>query len=538
VDNYGYILYNYCVSFFRRNILWLLPVLSGFLLSLSLDYAFLSWLALLGLLPLLFFLQYGSKSKKMVFFGGWLAGFVFFALHLRWFITALPGEWAGARESAVNILGFFIVWLGSAVILGFSFGIFSLAARFFKKRVLLIVPSCWVLSEYFRAWLFSFWSIGPESLLGPYWTFGHLGYALAHTPAVFLSRYTGLYGLSFVVVIVNVLIWKRCAAGLCLFFSLLIVFFLVTSVLFVSFSSGTEIRADLLQTKGQEFYYLGLRNFFENDSLPISGEQFLRLVVFPEGSNFFSLIDDDAESVLSDIFHGDNGLIVSSAVMQEGGSRYEMIIYRDEKGELLGTQKKNFLIPAGEYMPYLLGWPIRLFGYGDYLGTFNELRYFSRGHEREKPVSFNGIKVGTLLCSGVVAPDFYRQLADEGAEILINSASHLVFSSSAQALYQAETYDIFQAAANARYFLQSAAGDKALIISPDGRIAATGERFANGFVSGTVYAIGKKTFYTKHGEWVIFLSAFFLGFNWFFAGFVIYLKRKPVKDVYAKIFKK
>lgn len=159
-----------------------LAVLSGGLLILSFPWARLGWLAFVALVPLLAVI-YEARPRQS-FFYGWLTGLVFFAGLCYW--VALYGVWP---------------WLLMAVAIGFFFAVTSaaagwLAARLSRTSILLVLPTLWVGLEILRS------ETGVYSF-----PFGVLGYSQAgFRPALGLASIIGVYGLSWVIVLVNVAI--------------------------------------------------------------------------------------------------------------------------------------------------------------------------------------------------------------------------------------------------------------------------------------------------------------------------------------------
>ena len=164
-----------------------LSVLSGALLIFCFPKANLSFLAWFSFLPL--FWAVHKKSPGESFFYSYLAGVVFFFGALYW-------------VGYVSGLGFVLLVFYLAV----YFGLFGLACSFALKLhpclSLFFIPSFWVILEYLRSHLFT-----------------GFGWALlAHSqsrnlPLIQLSSITGAYGVSFLVMLVNVGIWRIIAAN-------------------------------------------------------------------------------------------------------------------------------------------------------------------------------------------------------------------------------------------------------------------------------------------------------------------------------------
>src|SRR3989344_5077554 len=191
---------------FVKRYRWFPPVISAPLIVLSFEYPFASVFAFFGLVPLVLFI-YSEASKKLIFRKSWFAGFLFFAFTLRWFLAAFPVRWAGVDNDAIGIALVLFVWLGSAAVLGATFALFAFATYYLIRKNswdLVILPALWVIAQFVGAWLFAFWSWGPEATLGPHWTFGNIGYSLIPTPFAFWSRIGGLYLLGFIAAFFNV----------------------------------------------------------------------------------------------------------------------------------------------------------------------------------------------------------------------------------------------------------------------------------------------------------------------------------------------
>ncbi len=499
---------------------------SVFLLHTAFGSEFFWWLSLFALVPL-FILVSGVKNKKSAFFTGWLVGTSFFLFNLEWFLGPHYTWWGKGKDAFFTFVAFSVAWAGSAAVLGLSFGFFALVLFLFELRKTndfffpLFLSSAWIFLEYLRSWLFCFWSWGSESIFGPYWTFGHLGYALVNSSASVLARCVGLYGLSFLVILVNILIFKKKFRVLAV---LLLFVFVVVPLVAKNYFSDKVFRTDILQAENSNVYYNTATELLKDSPLPENTGELPRIIVFPEGSNFFSNNAPQA-GVLSSLIFGNEkkGLIVSSAVYKEGDSKYEEIIYADKDGNILERQKKNFLISAGEYMPYAIRGPLNFFSLEDEVAVFDFRRHFSRGDEAEKVFYYNGTGVGSLVCSGILSPVFYRNLAKDGAEILVNPASHQIFGHSKQGLFQMKTFARFQAIANARPFLQSAFGGYAFVIDANGNFTAGDFNLGTKFVSGKIEAIKEKTLYTKLGDWPLVLAFFVVLFGVYLS--LIYNKR-------------
>jgi apolipoprotein N-acyltransferase len=168
----------------KKNILCV--CLSAVLLVLAypnFNFPFLIWI---GLVPFFFLLD--NKSPKAAFLWGWLTGFLFFLGTHYWLIhVTLPGM------VLVNIY------------LGVYFGLFGLGYAFFQKlplkHQLWLLPSIWVICEFAR----------DRFLTGFGWAcLGHSQYQVL--PLIQIADITGVFGVSFLVVMVNLLLKELLSA--------------------------------------------------------------------------------------------------------------------------------------------------------------------------------------------------------------------------------------------------------------------------------------------------------------------------------------
>ncbi|MBA3679380.1 hypothetical protein H0W80_04325, partial [Candidatus Saccharibacteria bacterium] len=174
----------------------------------------LGWLVCIVLLPFIYLLQVLNrtdltKRSKIGFI--WLSGWVFLLGVTFWLIQTEPGRWTGLTGwLSISSLVLTNILFSGFLSLGFVFfGItwVYLKPELWQKRIFLVLPALWVLAEWARSWLFSVISLGPNTTIGPHWNFGDLGFAASVTPLVFLARFMGLYGLGFVIIMINLCVW-------------------------------------------------------------------------------------------------------------------------------------------------------------------------------------------------------------------------------------------------------------------------------------------------------------------------------------------
>ncbi|MFH1641087.1 MAG: hypothetical protein ABIA66_03880, partial [Candidatus Omnitrophota bacterium] len=157
-----------------------LCVLSAVLLILSFPSFNLEFLAWFGFVPVFFALN--NKSLKKTFFLFFITGLIFWSGVIYWLVH-------------VTLSGAIVLILYLAL----YFAIFGLIIRPCTRRstpyALIFIPSVWVLLEYVRSHLFTGF---PWALLG-YSQYLNL-------PVIQIADITGVWGVSFLVMMVNVAI--------------------------------------------------------------------------------------------------------------------------------------------------------------------------------------------------------------------------------------------------------------------------------------------------------------------------------------------
>lgn len=535
---------------------FLLPILSGILLALSQPSfpigqwgQFLVWFALV---PLLFFVQLKDLSKKRVFFGGFLAGLILLGTSISWFLGAYPLDWAGIENKFLGFPLALFIWFLSASELALFVGLFALTLNYFVRKnsppvsafwVLLFVPSLWILFEYFRAWGFGFFWLGPESLLGPHWTFGNLAYSLAESaPFLQLASIGGIYGLSFLIVFVNASIFRAVQANGGSFqhflksdfwnrrtlknFSPLIAAALLIAVLYSAGllilknkdTSGKETKVALLQTKIPSTFQPTFQRQME-----ILTQQFALLakvvkngkdseiIVFPEGANLIGVLGEErSKDFFSEIFEGERKLIIDSGPMIDENDKLSIAtFYFDPQKGVLSQDEKHFLMPLGEYLPYWFKAAAAIAGEGEWARRFEEKRGYKKGPENQVFVWQNGSqeqKFASLLCSGFLSPNMNRRAANEGAEVLVVSGSESIFRGAPALVKQKIAMAKFRAVENNRFYLQATNYDRAFIINSKGQIQKIAPDLEPTILVDNIVLISKKTWYNKLGDWILILS--------------------------------
>ncbi len=514
------------------NLLKLVGIILGCGTTLALPFTnyHFGWFGFVALLPLLFTLEWlGSVAwkrwQKVALLYG--IGLVFFGVIVQWMyhIHATDLIADSVLRMVFIILSFFLV--ASSLALGFIvFGqlYFRLKVSLQSGWAFVVLPAAWIVGEYARSILFSVMWLGPGGTVGPHWNFGNLSFAASATPLVYAARLLGMFGLSAAVVLVNLCIYmilkRRYAwqALLCVLGVMIIAgsgFFLYSK----SIDAKTvKVGVVHLQSDADTGYEAEVTRSMASQRLTREN-----VLILPEYSHFYE--PDNASSVLAIQktiaktalgLDTSNGVIITSQLGQgefEGGNG---VIYVRQNGHIISTQYKRFLIPAGEYVPYVFQVILKLSGNGGVVSAHQTKKTIIASKKSEHFVAVDGVRYGAMACSGVISPELYRQITKSGAEVLTNSAS--LSSMGIDKLYFQEAKQMarFQAVANARDFVQSARGGQSYAITKDGEFSAQTSGDKTQYLQATIATNARRTLYSIVGEWALALAIVALGVKAFY----------------------
>lgn len=508
------------------SVLMLLSILG---LSLPFTHYFAGWLSLVGLVSFFLLLQRLQQKQyvaKEQFLTIWLIGLASFLIVLSWCLQTAPEKWAFISGWQAN-LALILVYLVFALIFSLQYVLFGLLwlklkPNLYKKTIFLILPALWVVSEAARSLIFSLISFGPGGSIGINWNFGVLGIAASVTPLGYLARIVGMFGLSFVVVIINLcVLWvaqKRYKLPLLILLSIVV----ATTLSWLAWRPSTnqdQLKVGFVQLPQSFDGFTSGDGYYQPILDTAKGSSPVDVLVLPEYSEFFN--DDSRTSIAQSTAHKlvlPDGVLVTSISGAEANNHDNRLVIYNTDGQVLTSQDKTFLIPIGEYLPYAIIGVFKLSGQNQLLHLHQETRIIAQGHEQEKALVSRVVQLGSLACSGAIAPELYRNLALGGAQLLTNSASLGIFTGAPLYHAQSRQFARFLAVANARPYVQAAAGAYSYIIDSDGQYRVKTQDFKTGYGYAEVGLVSSRTVYTLLGEWTVAASlvivGIFAGLRW------------------------
>jgi apolipoprotein N-acyltransferase len=457
-----------------------------------------------------------AATPGQAFLLAYVSGILWYAGTCYWIYDTMHQY--GGLSAPLAVLALFLFCL----YLGLYHGLFGLLLSLSvgpgrdNRIALATAPLLWVAVELARTLVTGF----PWNLLGT-----------TQVDNISLSRittWTGVYGISFEIMLVNVAVAAAFLVPQKKRNPLLIASLTAAAVL----QAGSLVDAPALSTNRSALLVQEnlpvdanwTRDGFEStlreltdlsvkaagESPSVSAHELTQgkvdLIVWPESPAPFFTSDPLFRDPVSQMARETHSWVVTGAIgnspaSQNGKSASEVFnsaALISPTGEWTTHYDKVHLVPFGEYLPFP-----RLFAFAG--GLTKEVGEFKAGTSRA-PLDAGKIRLGVFICYESVFPGEVRQFADQGAQVLVNLSNDGWYGDSgayAQHLNQTR----MRAIENNRWLLSATNTGVTASIDPYGRIV---ERLVRKERSALVapYALTSvTTFYTRHGDWFAWLCA-------------------------------
>jgi apolipoprotein N-acyltransferase len=456
---------------------------SGLLISLANPPADVGPLAFVGLIPLLWILRAARPRRGALL--GLVFGLVYWGVLMYWLLP----------------FGL-IAWLPLVVSQSAYTGLFGL-----------LMPLLWRNRRLVRSavaaaalWTALDWARGTWPVGG--FTWGMLGNT-QHADGFLLplASVTGVWGITFVVVLVNALImvalsrvrarWSF-SAGLVAVALGAVVAPALIPVAAADGGPGLEVAV----VQGNVPLALAHDRLLQTAAV---GESHIRLhrtlaarapdlAVWPENA----LADDPAVDVqlgrdVSGAIGSVGAATLVGAIREAPGERfYNQVLQYSGDGRILSRYTKNHLVPFGEYVPFhsILGWTQR------YRRGNADL---ARGHDITL-FRVDGVVVGTPICFENAFPDLFRRFVAKGADLMVvstNDSSFLFSPASREHVIMSQ----LRAVETGRWVVHAAVSGESAVVDPDGRVVTRTGLFERTILRATVPGVTSRTLYVRWGDW-------------------------------------
>lgn len=450
----------------------LLAAASGLLLLFAFPKFGQYYLVYVALVPLLVAIR-RSRSEITSAFLGIVCGSIFIGGTVFW-ITILS-KWAGSWAD--------LAWVVLAIFQGIFIAAFAAAYKFSLKRwrnlAILTCPFIWVVVEWIR-------SLGPYGVTG-----GGLAYSQADfLPVIQMARYTGVYGVSFLIVLVNESLveawfekkWKHALVSILL---------LVSAVAFGyhrigSFrETGTPIKVAVIQPNisqdvkldfGLAYDIVSVHESMSRASLPDKPQ----VIIWPETAVTTYLFETNTiRNGILKLVRDSRVVYMIGTPFRERDRIYNSVVAFSPKGEVMGRYDKQRLVPFGEYLPLR---PL----FNRLLGDNPLFAEDYNGNPHPVLIDTGIAKVGVVVCFESTFPYIVRDKVKKGAQFILVTTNDAWFFDSA-AVYQHLQAARMRAVENNIYVVQAANTGISAIIDPVGRIIKRSMVEQPAVLIGTVY---------------------------------------------------
>jgi len=476
----------------------LLAMGSGALLFLSFPKFGTGAFAWISLIPLFFAMKEKTPGQSLML--GLAAGLTAHLGIMYWIAYVVVNY--GYLPYPVGLAAMFLL----SCYLGIYTAVFAAAAAYFKRQGLplwMTAPAAWTVLEYAKSHL----------LTGFPWE--NLGYSqYLYLPIIQIADLAGVYGVSFLIVLVNTLIFDgicqrknkkalaaiiATTAGLMLIVSGYGWFRLQETQLIAAASSSLHVR----MVQGNIDQSVKWHPQYQREtiatytSLSNAGAASRPgLIVWPETAfpAFFQDANDLHREVAETARRNGAWMLFGSPAYERRDR--ELVLFNSAfllapEGKIVGKYDKVHLVPYGEYVPLRRFFPFinkLVAGIGD----------FGAG-PGYRPLAMGAQRPGVLICYEGIFPEAARDYQRAGADFLVNITNDAWFGRTS-APYQHLSMTVFRAVENRLDVVRAANTGISALISASGKIGARMDLFRTGWLDAQVNFYNKKTFYSRWGD--------------------------------------
>lgn len=441
-----------------------LEVAVAILSAIALAFAFPKeqqpWLAPLGAAGLFWALN--RLSWKRAFFTGWLAGTIFFAINFSWF-TYTVGSYVGSLAFAVVLI--------PALVEGLAFALTGIAIGFANRYApQWLAPAAAAAAFTVFEWMRS---IGYAAV-----PFAQIGYSQSSTPLAVFAAYIGVFGVTFVVMLLGAYIAQAIALRRAV--ALAAVLAIVAAAWTYCYAAwparhfpAPSLRVAAVQGNIPQTIKWNPATFEPTIKTYVSMTERLaplhpQLVVLPEtvittwlnydGPEDAAHIDRSVRERFGQIARSLHSTLVLGSLDTHDGGEYNALYTFDSSGKLVNVYDKRQLVPFVENLPArsILG---RL-PHADLIGRFVQ------GHS-DTVLRAGGMGFAPLICWESAFADLVHSQIANGAQFLVVSTDDAWFGKSSGTFQHAQIAQM-RAIESGMWVLQSASTGISGIIAPDG----------------------------------------------------------------------
>ncbi|MBI65878.1 MAG: apolipoprotein N-acyltransferase [Candidatus Marinimicrobia bacterium] len=467
---------------------YFLVFISSLLMGLSQQPVYLGFLSWFCLVPFIYVVFNEQSFKKNIFFSLFW-GFVYHLVILFWistnigtsFIIAIITMLISVLIMTLNTLLIYLLW--------------NRISRFFIKYRFVLFVVVWVSVEFIRSY----------GLLGFPWV------SLANSQIDYFyliqnSEITGIYGISFWILLVNVYLYKTIFIDkknikiliLVFLFPWISGYILYKNALYVNNDENYFIKYSILQPNINLFSKRNISDKDKNlEKLIATSQQCIKfnnsdLVIWPESAIPFHRLQykRDRENIINRLLFSNNSMLLTGNIFKENNRTYNSSVLLNQHG-LVDVYHKRQLVPLAEHVPL-----------SDIIKPLQNINVgganFSKG-KIDKIFTINDISFTSMICYESTFPEINRRHVNMGADALVYLVNDGWYLNPPEPQQHARQ-SIYRAIENRRPVIRCANTGISLIINELGIVENKIELNEEGHMSSILYKKNKKTFYTKFGN--------------------------------------
>ena len=517
---------NKTIVFFKNNYYLLTPLLM-FLSFPSYDililkgFPFFAWIALVPL-----FMYVREKSAREVYLASFITGLAGNFIAFEWignFGAAAPGGYAVIVSFLIPALS---VFFSIKIILA------EFLSRRFESLRLVIYPSVWIFVDWIE-------SIGFLAYPLPYW--GYSQYPL--TPFIQLASFTGIMGITFVIIMFNYLVaelvrsWgflkmpireflrmketMRLTAGLA--FILIVMIYGIFVLAVHDRPIKKDLRAAMVQScispwenwSINRFNYLAELKRYTQAAMDEEPD----LIIWSESATLETISYDYERGSLNDfereviavaqgydrpLLTGEIGVVeeYSDLFLKRYPQNNAVMINRF--GEVVKSYSKIHLVPFGEWFPYEKWFP--------FIKRITENFGGSSFVPGNKPVLFKiaDRSFGALICYEGIFYRLCRKYRNLGADFFVNITND-GWTDTFRGHMQHFSASKFRAVENGIWYLRAGNTGYTVFIDPYGRIRNSIPILNKGYLVGDIdFSLNHGTVYSIIGDMFLYIAMAFI----------------------------
>ncbi len=473
-------------------------IISGILLALSFQKFNLFFLVWVAFIPIMYCI-YKNNLRYSVLYRA-IAGITYSLIAFNWMFSFLLIK---TKSFEATLIASLIFWLYQIVYFVLWVFFFEVAKKNNSITSIFYVSSLWMILEYIKNYFLSGF---PVNLLG---------YSQSSfTQIIQLADVFGVYGISFLIILINMLLfyWLYNGKKKYLIFS----FVIFMSVLFYGFlrinqisniNDKDAIKIGIVQPniEQQKKWNKNLKDEIINtiyNTAKYFKDKSCDIIVYPETLLPRSLEQTEEIQILVKNISNYAFLSLIGGKSIENNNLYNSVFLISKEGNIIDKYKKKHLALFGEYIPF-----------ENFLVKLLEKVNLTDNYTKEidlRVFEFDKYTLGINICSEVYYPYLSRELVSKGATLL-TTHSNIAWCDGLSYPYQHFVMNIFRAIENRKYLIVASNTGISGVIAPTGKVIKQTKNQEQICFEETVYTNNYITIYDKIGDLFVYLCIAYIG---------------------------